>query len=84
MADFVRFQKLFLDFVFYWEPGFPNQMYPKTTIDTFLSLFTQNKNEKKLKREQASAQAMASRKQSFEIIKSLDENRIQVSNSVGA
>ncbi|XP_068738948.1 uncharacterized protein [Montipora capricornis] len=37
----------------------------------------QNKNEKKLKREQASAQAMASRKQSFEILKSLDENRIQ-------
>lgn len=52
----------------------------KTTCDTFfVSTHQQNKNEKKQKRDQAKAQALASKKQSDEILRSL-ENIIKVSN----
>lgn len=47
----------------------------------FVSVHQQNKNEKKQKRDQAKAQALASKKQSDEILKSL-ENIIKVSNQL--
>ena len=54
----------------------------KATFDTFfVSTHQQNKNEKKQKRDQAKAQALASKKQSDEILKSL-ENIIKVSNQL--
>ena len=54
----------------------------ETTIDSlFLSTHQQNKNEKKQKRDQAMAQALASRKQSDKILKSL-ENSIKVSKQL--
>ena len=54
----------------------------KTTIDSFLSTHQQNKNEKtKQKKDQAMAQALASKKQSDKILKSL-ENSIKVSNQL--